>query len=279
MKVQFVDVDGTRTRCFWAGDESAPPLLMIHGFSGTAEIFIRNLEALGERRHVIAPDMACHGFTGPLEFGQVAPHRALTEHIAGLVRKLGLTKFDLFGNSYGGYIATLLYFQNPAAVSRLIIANSAACFDPDDCFQKSVEGAFANIRPALRNPTYESCRLRLTNNCYDARSVPPEVVLPLLTAYAQPWYAAKAEEIAGAMAQTRVARADRVLDRLQEIVAPTLVVWGRDDPRTDYDNAVKSVSKMPRGRIETVMQCNHYPFLEHPEWFNRTVLEFLAEGV
>src|SRR5262249_36331249 len=128
MRVRFVTTRGVRTRCLEAGDATATPLLLVHGFGGMADLWLRNLEALGEHFPVIAPGLLCHGFTDLVELEGRLAHRAAVEHLHGLVETLGIGRFHLIGNSYGGLIAALLYLDRPERVSKLVIINSATCF-------------------------------------------------------------------------------------------------------------------------------------------------------
>src|SRR5690349_10266102 len=101
--MRFVDVDGVQTRCLVAGDDAAPPILLIHGLSLTADIWSRHIEALGGRFRVVAPDMLGHGFTRPVE-GAVIDIPAKLRHLLRLTEVLGFRRFAVSGSSYGGLI-------------------------------------------------------------------------------------------------------------------------------------------------------------------------------
>jgi pimeloyl-ACP methyl ester carboxylesterase len=64
-------------------------------------------------------------------------------------------------------------------------------------------------------------------------------------------------------------------DRLEEIKAPTLVIVGdRDLPEIQH-TADLLVSKIRGARKKVINDAAHLPNLEHPEKFNRLVLDFL----
>ena len=69
MQIRFIDVDGIRTRCLMGGKPGAYPLLMLHGYGGTADVWTRNIDALGEDFHAVAVDMISSGFTSPVDTG------------------------------------------------------------------------------------------------------------------------------------------------------------------------------------------------------------------
>ena len=55
--------------------------------------------------------------------------------------------------------------------------------------------------------------------------------------------------------------------RLHDIEAPTLVVWGAQDPATDLSWAHRLVGDIPHARLEIIDDCGHYPPVEQPEAF------------
>ncbi len=278
VRARFVKANGVLSRYLEAGETNAMPLFVVHGLGGFADLWLRNIEVLGRHFHVFAVDMLGHGFTDVVAFKEVAPHRAAADHLDALVEALGISRMHLMANSYGAYLAALLYLGKPERVSKFVVVNSATLFDSDAVLEKNAAGAVANTRAALQDLTLESCRRRLANNCFDASSVPPEVLLSMLTSYARPGFATCMEAYAGQIMATRKLPGDRVLDRLGEIAVPTLLAWGRNDPRSDYAAAVAATKKMKRARMETFESCNHYPFLEHTDRFNRVVTAFLQEG-
>src|SRR5579862_3430706 len=106
MQVHFIDVGGIRTRCLMAGKPTSYPLLLLHGYGGTADVWVRNIDALASDFRVIAPDMAGCGYTDPVDIGADAPTPHLVRHMARLVDLLGLDRFCASGTSFGGLIAS-----------------------------------------------------------------------------------------------------------------------------------------------------------------------------
>ena len=54
MNIRFIDVNGIRTRVLLAGSEKAYPLLLLHGYGGTADVWCRNMDELGRDFYAIA---------------------------------------------------------------------------------------------------------------------------------------------------------------------------------------------------------------------------------
>jgi len=68
----------------------------------------------------------------------------------------------------------------------------------------------------------------------------------------------------------------RILDRLESLDVPTLVVWGRDDKGGIYESAQAAVARMPRAELVAFERCGHLPMLEQPEKYNALLRRFLS---
>jgi 3-oxoadipate enol-lactonase len=66
-------------------------------------------------------------------------------------------------------------------------------------------------------------------------------------------------------------------ERLHEITAPTLVVVGDADLPPVFDAVELLMEKVPHARKAVISDAAHLPNLEHPDEFNRLVLDFLLE--
>lgn len=275
MKMEFVDVGGTPTRCILAGDAKAPPVMLLHGQALTADVWSRNIDALAEKHRVVAPDMLGHGFTRPASDAAVDIPAKL-DHLKALAETLGLGRFAICGSSYGALLGTQLFLRDPQMVSRLVINGSGSCFNTDQQLAVQVQKLFELYAPTLTRSTPEMWHARIGNNFFDKAKIPPE--LPVLAAlcYAQPWAAVRWRETIDTMLDPARFRPFRILERLEEVTAPALIVWGREDRGGSLDSALAAVARMPDARLVTFDGCGHYPMLEHAQEYNRLVGEFLA---
>lgn len=105
---------------YWIyGDESLPPLILIHGTRDHARSWDRTAAALTDRYCVYAPDLRGHGDSAWAVGGQYSiidytlDIHALGEHI-------GREPYTLIGHSLGGGIALQYAGTFPDKVSRLI---------------------------------------------------------------------------------------------------------------------------------------------------------------
>ena len=273
MRAAFVDVDGIRTRYLYEGD--GPPLLLAHGLGISADCWARNIDVLAKHFSVFAPDLFGHGFTRFRDLGGRAGHAAILEHFAAWTDALGIGEYHACGSSYGAGIASLLYLQRPEAMKKLIIVGASSVFRPSSEQQQGFSKSYQNATSALRDPSFETCRQRMANVCYDESSVDEAFMLVQLSSYAQDYILPAYEAIAQANMDLELSAPYRVVDKLERLALPTLVITGREDVRAPVQNAIDGHKRIPDAEIAIFDKCGHMPMMEHPDRFNETVIEFL----
>ena len=65
-------------------------------------------------------------------------------------------------------------------------------------------------------------------------------------------------------------------DDLRAIEAEALVIWTTKDPSGPVDEGRRIASLIPRGRLEVIENCGHWPQYEDTATFNRFHLDFPA---
>ena len=96
-----------------------PPLLLAHGFLGSAENFATWFDDVSHRRTLIIPDLPGNG-RSPAMQGR-ATCAALARAVQPLIEELGLERFDLGGLCLGSGVAFELLARNPGRVDRLVL--------------------------------------------------------------------------------------------------------------------------------------------------------------
>ncbi|VTU45951.1 4,5:9,10-diseco-3-hydroxy-5,9, 17-trioxoandrosta-1(10),2-diene-4-oate hydrolase (plasmid) [Variovorax sp. SRS16] len=277
MQMRFVQAGGVPTRCLEAGHPDAPALLLVHGLTLTCDLWMRNVDALAQHFHVIAPDMLGHGFTRPV----LAPHEvdvaAKVEHLLSLMDACGHQRFAVSGSSYGALIAANIYLAAPARVSRLVLNGSGSCFSTEAQLVEAVGRAHASYDALMDASDPEGWRHHLDTVVHAPASVPEALPSLLALAYAQPWIAAYWRATIAAMRDAAQFQRFRVLERLHEIDVDTLILWGRDDKGARYENAQAAVEKLPRARLIGIDACGHLPMLEQPAAVNEAMQSFLLQ--
>jgi pimeloyl-ACP methyl ester carboxylesterase len=107
---------------YWeAGDESATPVVLLHGLGSDADTWAEVGTALAGRYRVLALDQRGHGdseHTGQYSF------ELMRDDLLGLVDALDLRRFTLVGHSMGGTVAALFAQRHPERLLGLVLEDT-----------------------------------------------------------------------------------------------------------------------------------------------------------
>jgi len=124
---QTTSIDGVNIFYRQAGDPGSPKLVLLGGFPASSHQFRNLIPALADRFHVLSPDYPGFGnsdMPDPATFAYTFDR--LSDVIEGWLRKLGLTRFGLYVQDYGGPIGFRILSRHPEWLQWLVIQNSNA---------------------------------------------------------------------------------------------------------------------------------------------------------
>jgi pimeloyl-ACP methyl ester carboxylesterase len=239
------------------------PLLLLHGGLGSIDMFEPQLPAFAGRQ-LIAVDLQGHGRS---TMGN-RPIRceAIADDMAALLKRLGRTKVDVFGYSFGGCVGLRLAVQHPEVVRRLALAS--APFAADGWYpemreqQKQVSAALA---PMMKEtPMYKS---------YVAVAPKPEDFPRLLDAMGeymrQPYdWSADVAKLAKSKMPVMIVFGDADMVRPEHQVKFYQLLGG------GLKDAGWNRESMPRNRWAVLPDLTHYDIFASPR-LGETVLPFL----
>ena len=108
------------------GGGTGLPLLVVHGGPGLPHNYLRSLERLANEREVIFWDqLGCGNSECPSNTELWTMQRSVAEMDA-VLQALGLDRFHVFGNSWGGMMAQQYVLDATSATVSLTISNSIA---------------------------------------------------------------------------------------------------------------------------------------------------------
>jgi 2-hydroxy-6-oxonona-2,4-dienedioate hydrolase len=266
--LQYVDAAGVRTRALTAGEGDA--VVFLHGTSGHLEAFVRNLPAHSQHFACHAIDMLGHGYTD----GDGEPYRIprYVDHVLAYLDAVGVERAHFVGESLGGWVAGRLAADHPDRVGKLtLVAPGGTVANPP-----VMERIRTSTRKAVENDDSAFTRARLELLMHDpAKDVSDELVQVRHTIYHRPSFVAGLDNLLCLQEMD-----NRVPDLLSEeqmgrITAPTLVVWGAQNPFGDVPEAGRIRDSIAGARLEVFGECGHWPQHEHSTRFDELNIGFL----
>jgi pimeloyl-ACP methyl ester carboxylesterase len=273
---RWVDVDGQQVNTIELGD--GPPLVFVHGLSGSWPNWLEQLPVFAAQHRVVALDLPGFGHSPmPAQEITIAGYARLLD---GLLSRLRIDAAAVVGNSMGGFIAAELAIAFPQRVERLVLVSAAGISTFGD---RRTARAIPTLRRGERVLTASAAWLASRSDAVARRARLREALMNVVVRHpAQLPAALAAEQLRGSgkpgFMQGLAAVIDYdVSDRLAEIAAPTLVVWGDGDRLIDVADAEVFGRLIPDARVVIFEDTGHMAMLERPAAFNALLADFLAE--
>jgi 2-succinyl-6-hydroxy-2,4-cyclohexadiene-1-carboxylate synthase len=239
-----------------------PPLLLIHGFTGSAAAWGGHLLAeLAEVRRVIAVDLPGHGRSDAPADPERYALPALVDDLCQLLVALDAPAADWVGYSMGGRVALGAAVLAPERVTRLVLEGASP-------------GLATEEERRARREQDEALAIRLEQNGIEA-FVDEWAALPIFASQRR-----LSQSIREAERARRLRNETRALaaclrglgtgaqpsfwERLADVRAPTLLVTGEED-RKFTEIAAEMAKRLPDARVATVSVSGHCVHLEAPE--------------
>lgn len=260
---EFVTVGGghMRMRVLVAGE--GPPLVFLHPLSGLA--WQPLLDRLATRHTVYAPELPGTTPGDPDAIREVHTSGELLLVYEEALRRLGLDRPALLGESFGGMLAADLAATFPALPGRLVLMAPIG-FWRDDAPIPLVEmlaGAPEDLpRYLFAHP--ESAAARAVLSLPDDPELIPRAVAQNV------WNIGCASRFTWPIADHGLRR------RLHRISAPTLIVWGTDDALVPAAYAAEFGRGISDSRVELIDDCGHVIEADQPERLWAILDGFLA---
>lgn len=246
------------------GENSKTPLVLIHGFPHTHELWREQVSELSKKYRIITYDLREHGQS------EVGDGNLLVEFfvddLIGLLDHLKLRSVVLGGLSMGGYIALRAIERNPERFSALILCDTASTADDNATKLKR-----SNSIRMIRERGFEA----FVENYMDGVLMPETLQSnpELLDRFRSMIF----ENIPATVKATLVALSARMdlNDSLAQIRVPTLIVFGDKDQITPLVKAKILQSGIAGSELKIIPGVGHLSSFEAPQAFNRIISEFL----
>jgi len=270
----FTTIDGVRIHYQEAGDEDAPPLILIHGFISSNlvwnEVF---LPLAGAGFRVIAPDLPGYGYSDKPVDGEYTI-AAQARAVLGLMDRLEIDRATIVGASYGGAVAALLALDSPERVAKLVLVGAVSNDEPKQ--KLLLRLASVPLLGDLATPLFLGSRWILRKRTAD---VYRRLGLPIDERKLEArHHLLETANTHRAMIRTvRRWSANRISREASLIRQPTMLIWGEEDTHIPISEALRLRDAIPNSRLIVFRRCGHLPPTEYPEKFVEVVADFCKE--
>ena len=229
-------------------------IVFIHGFSSDRFIYARFAKYFTDDYNVILPDLAGHGdsaYDPALSYS----YEAQTRRVAEMLDTLGIPKVHITGNSMGGGIAAhfAIAYPDRTLSSALFDAAALTSPEPSDMDQMLAQG---------RNP-FEVHNRKEFKEFYKMTMERPPYLPSSLLAFMASEYQRKRPELQRIFNELRSTGA--LDDRLGELTAPTLIVWGARDRLLHVSAAEVFREGISNSSVVVFDDYGHMPQFEAPK--------------
>ncbi len=259
--------DGRRIFYVLAGPANASTrLVFLHGLGGTQSTWQMVLPQLAEHFRVCALDLPGHG-----QSDKPAPAQtdyslgSLAAAVAQAMETLGLAPAVLIGHSLGGAVALTLALEHPERVRAVVLVDSL--------------GLGIEINPELlghieAQPSQEEARKLLELFFHDKRHVLDSGVDDLYHQQQSPGTHEAVRAIASGT-MNRSGQTTHLPERLGDVSAPALVLWGADDQVIPARHAASASEQLHDAQMKIFASAGHVPQIEQAEQFTQALEDFL----
>jgi len=184
----------------------------------------------------------------------------------------GIYRPHLAGVSRGGGVGARLAADQPDRVATLqLIAAGGTKANPE--IMKRIK---TSTTEAVQQDDIALTRKRLELLMFDPKKdVSDELVEVRHAIYHQPEFATNLHNLLCLQEMEVRTRNLMNAEMFGRIVAPTIVIWGHDNPFGDVPEAQAMHDAIAGSRLEMFAECGHWPQHEHAERYNPLSIAFL----
>lgn len=246
-----------------------PAVVLVHGGQAWAYTWRHQLRPLaGAGYRAIAPDLPGSGYSD-LTGCQISID-GLSGFLGDLLDALEIEQAAFVASSAGGLPVLDFAIRRPERVTALVLASTCGVPHTEPLLWRLARWPLMGELMGLF-VTPGMVRSNLHQAVHDDSLITDDVV----SAYHGP------------LRRPGAWRANLKLERnwrpawveanLERVTAPTLVVWGQDDPWHPLSMAREFGRRITGAQAVVLPECSHLPHEERPADFNRLTLEFLVQ--
>ena len=280
MPGQTFTLDGYELYFEAVGRPENPPLLMVHGFTLSANMWHTTIDGLEQHMYCIALDLLGHG-RSPVDRDGDHSIEAQGRRVLALADRLGLDRFSVIGHSMGGQIALCIAAKlAPDRIVKLVDVAGVVSGKVTTTMQQTVIEPLQRMRgnpllPAMATFFRFAVRFKSVARKqfatwwydFDARDFDwwrEDRVLATRPGIHHTWYPAMEAFLNTDMTP-----------HLSNIQCPSLVIFGEEDRVVPVNEGSMVVQHVPDCQLELIPDCGHLPMYECTDRYLALLKTFL----
>jgi 3-oxoadipate enol-lactonase len=246
------------------GPENAPVVCITHSLASDMGMWVEQVPPLLSAGYrVLRIDMRGHGGSDPA--GDFYTMEGLGDDVATVLDALGIGRVHYIGLSIGGMLGQAFALNHTAKVVSALWCDTLPCSPAGAAEvwgQRMATVREAGSLAALVEPTMErwfTDAFRPRNPCR-WKQIADTII---------------STTAAGYLGCSQAILTYDFVPRLPSLKLPVLVVCGDGDAGTPPAENQRLAGLVPGGRYEEIADARHFPNVEHPDVFNRIMLNWL----
>ena len=236
----------------WPLDTEKSTIVFLHGSGGTGRFWKAQVEGLAERVNTVALDLPGHGRSGSDGKDTIADY---AQAVVEFMDTMDTPKAIPCGLSLGGAIAQQLLLDHADSFGGGILIGTGAKLKVSPAIFEAIENDYPGFVEML-------CKLSSSEN------TKPSVIQP----FRDDLIKCKPKVTYG---DFQACNQFNVVDRLDEISVPVLVISAEDDKLTPPKYAEFLEDAIPNAAGKHIADAGHIAPMEKPQEVNQAIIEFL----
>ena len=241
---------------------SGTPLVLVHGFLGSSNMWNPQIKFFKNNFRVIAPALPGFGNSGTINSCDSIECRATG--VLNLLKKKKIKNFNLLGHSMGGMIVQEMARITGEKILKLICygtgprGNIPGRFETIDESRKKlkINGLKATAHRIAKTWFIEEDKSKFFYLCDEAGKQTSMKATDNGLIAMKNWNGVK---------------------NLRNIKNETLIVWGDKDKAYNFNQVETLSNNIPNSSLRMIKNCSHNVHLEKPDEFNIIIEEFLKK--
>lgn len=253
-----------------------PTIVFLHGFGASVETWRDIQNRLAKGNTLFFLDLKGFGLSSKPDDGKYSLDDQ-AEIVIAFMRAQNLRNVTLVGHSYGGAVLLFTYLkdrsaQTPNLVQRLVLIDAAAYVQELPFFIELLRRPFVSWVVMNIVPTQIRASFTLRHLFYDTSRLSPERVARYADFFDTPGSYNSFVECAK---QIVPANPDSISSLIKTISAPTLIIWGANDPAIPIEHGRRLHQDIRNSILVVIPNCGHIPHEEVPEESLNAIIKFL----